>query len=134
MRNFMNKQEEFKANIIKSCVEGKMTVKAAAMRLKLSERHVKSLKKKYREEGACSILHGNCGRQPKHTISVETRQEHLIMAGGFSLNNVIFKVNNCYLNPKTKVTVLISKKIGVTVQMIIAQFVFANCFKSERIA
>lgn len=77
MRNFMNKQEEFKANIIKSCVEGKMTVKAAALRLKLSERHVKSLKKKYREEGACSILHGNCGRQPKHTISVETRQEIL---------------------------------------------------------
>jgi transposase len=55
MRNFMNKQEELKANIIKSCVEGKMTVKAAALRLKLSERHVKSLKKKYREEGACRI-------------------------------------------------------------------------------
>lgn len=77
MRSFMNKQEELKVTVIGACVEGKMTVKAAAKRLKLSERHVKTLKKKYREEGATSLLHGNCGRQPKHTMSPKIKQRIL---------------------------------------------------------
>jgi len=77
MRYLMNKKEEQKALIIRSCVEGEMSVKSAAMRLKLSERQVKNLKMKYRKEGYSSILHGNCGRQPKHTISAEVRQNIL---------------------------------------------------------
>ena len=35
----MNKQEQLKENVIKCCVEGKMTVKQAANRLWLSEGH-----------------------------------------------------------------------------------------------
>jgi transposase len=80
--------------------------------------------------------------------------------GCFSLNNYIFKINNCDIPSKTAVDVLISKKKGVTavmgdkaysvtpildknkkqvnstesVNMIIAQFVFANLLKSERVA
>ncbi len=84
----MNKKEELKANVIRSCVEGKMTVKSAALRLKISERHVKTLKKKFREEGAFSILHGNCGRQPKHTISIEIKQKILEIRALQTFNTV----------------------------------------------
>ena len=51
-----------------------MTVRAAADRLHLSERQVKNLKARYKKIGAISILHGNCGRQPKHTLAPEKQQ------------------------------------------------------------
>lgn len=73
----MNAKEELKTQVIELCVKGKMTVKAAAERLKLSERQVKNLKARYKKEGVCSMRHGNCGRQPKVTLSPETRQKIL---------------------------------------------------------
>jgi transposase len=71
----MNRDEKKKAHYIGMCVKGKMTVKDAAHRLKLSERQVKNLKRRYREFGAKSMLHGNCGRQPKHSISPKIEQK-----------------------------------------------------------
>ncbi|MCL1965714.1 MAG: hypothetical protein FWF66_02355 [Candidatus Bathyarchaeota archaeon] len=71
----MNEKEKLKALVIQMCCEGKMTVKEGAMRLKLSERQVKNLKRRVKEFGIESILHRNCGRQPTRTLLPEIQQE-----------------------------------------------------------
>ena len=68
MRTFMNNKEELKKAVIESCINGTMTIKVAANRLNFSERYVKKLKARYKKCGASSMIHGNCGRQPKNTI------------------------------------------------------------------
>jgi transposase len=73
----MNTREELKSHVISMCVAGKMTVKAGAERLNLSERQVKNLKARYKRIGASSIMHGNCGRQPARALSPETKQRVL---------------------------------------------------------
>ena len=73
----MNKKEELKAHIIKCCVEGNMTVKQAANRLGFSERYIKKLKARYKKYGVSSMLHGNCGRQPKRTLDIALKQKIL---------------------------------------------------------
>lgn len=73
----MNKKEELKAHIIKCCVDGNMTVKQAANRLGFSERYVKKLKARYKKYGVSSMLHGNCGRQPKRTLDIALKQKIL---------------------------------------------------------
>ena len=69
----MNDKENLKVAVIESCVNGTMTVKVAANRLNFSERYIKKLKARYKKLGASSMIHGNCGRQPKHTINAETK-------------------------------------------------------------
>lgn len=73
----MNKKEELKAHIIKCCVDGNMTVKQAANRLGFSERYIKKLKARYKKYGVSSMLHGNCGRQPKRTLDIALKQKIL---------------------------------------------------------
>ncbi len=65
----MNEKEKLKKAVIESCINGTMTIKVAANRLDFSERYIKKLKARYKKIGASSIIHGNCGKQPKHTIS-----------------------------------------------------------------
>ena len=43
MRIEMNKDENLKAAVIESCINGTMTVKVAAERLNFSERYVKKI-------------------------------------------------------------------------------------------
>ena len=62
----MNKKENLKASVIECCINVTMTIKVAADRLGFSERYVKKLKARYKKLGASSMLHGNCGKQPKH--------------------------------------------------------------------
>ena len=45
----MNKDENLKAAVIESCINGTMTVKVAAERLNFSERYVKKLKARYKK-------------------------------------------------------------------------------------
>lgn len=71
----MNNKEELKKAVIESCIDGTMTVKVAAERLDFSERYVKELKARYKKSGASSMMHGNCGKQPKHTISAEIKSK-----------------------------------------------------------
>ena len=75
MRTEMNKDENLKAAVIESCINGTMTVKVAADRLNFSERYVKKLKARYKKYGASSMMHGNCGKQPKHTINADIKSE-----------------------------------------------------------
>lgn len=75
MRIEMNKDENLKAAVIESCINGTMTVKVAAERLNFSERYVKKLKARYKKYGASSMMHGNCGKQSKHTISADIKSK-----------------------------------------------------------
>ena len=75
MRTFMNDNENLKIAVIESCVNGTMTVKVAAKRLNFSERYIKELKARYKKLGASSMMHGNCGKQPKHTINAEIKSK-----------------------------------------------------------
>ena len=69
----MNKKENLKASVIECCINGTMTIKVAADRLGFSERYVKKLKARYKRLGVSSMLHGNCGKQPKHTIDAQIK-------------------------------------------------------------
>lgn len=71
----MNDKENLKVAVIESCVNGTMTIKVAADRLKFSERYVKELKARYKKFGASSMIHGNCGKQPKHTIDANIKSK-----------------------------------------------------------
>ena len=71
----MNKDENLKAAVIESCINGTMTVKVAAERLNFSERYVKKLKARYKKHGVSSMILGNCGKQPKHTISADIKSK-----------------------------------------------------------
>ena len=73
----MNSRESLKAHVVTCMLAGKMTVKEGSERLGLSERQVKRLKKRGKENGVTSILHRNCGRQPKHPLQPETKQKIL---------------------------------------------------------
>jgi transposase len=85
----MNKKEEFKLHIMKCVVAGKMTIKEAAERLKLSIRQVKRLKEKLKK-GVSSLLHGNCGRQPKRTLSPKLKEKILKIKAMPEYENVNF--------------------------------------------
>ena len=69
----MNNKEQLKKAVIECCINGTMTVKVAAVRLNFSERYVKKLKARYKKIGASSMMHGNCGKQPKHTIDANLK-------------------------------------------------------------
>lgn len=75
MRKFMNDKEELKKAVIECCINGTMTIKVAADRLNFSERYVKKLKARYKKNGASSMMHGNCGKQPKHTIDANIKSK-----------------------------------------------------------
>jgi len=73
----MNKKEEFKTYVINCCISGTLTVKQAAKKLCLSERYVKKLKRSFRDNERNTLLHGNCGRQPKVTIDSNIKSKIL---------------------------------------------------------
>ena len=73
----MNTREELKAHVAACMLEGKLTIKEGAERLRLSERQVKRLKRRVKENGVTSVMHRNCGRQPKHTTKPEIKQRIL---------------------------------------------------------
>ena len=86
----MNSREELKAHVVACMLEGKMTVKEGSERLSLSERQVKRLKKRGKENGVTSMLHRNCGRQPRHTLSPEIKQRILEIKGKAEYEKVNF--------------------------------------------
>ena len=63
--------------IIQSVIDKKRTQKEAAIALKLSERQIRKIIKKYKEEGLDSIKHGNKNNKPVHAFS-ETFKDNII--------------------------------------------------------
>ena len=63
--------------IIQSVIDKKRTQKEAAIALNLSERQIRKIIKKYKEDGLDSIKHGNKNNKPVHAFS-ETFKDNII--------------------------------------------------------
>jgi transposase len=66
--------------VLQRAVDGQLTIQEAALVLGLSQRHVKRLKKKFLQDGAAGLAHGNRGRKPAHTIPYDVREKILQLA------------------------------------------------------
>mgnify|MGYP002623813549 CR=1 FL=1 len=60
--------QKHKKHWIDKAVKGLCTNRQCAMELNLCVGHIKVLKRRYKEEGDSVFIHGNTGRQPKHTM------------------------------------------------------------------
>jgi transposase len=74
----MSKTELGKPTVIQEAVDGARAVKEAARRLHLSERRIKPLKKRFREQGEAAVIHGNAGKHPANYSDEHLR--HRIIA------------------------------------------------------
>ena len=73
----LNMKEKTIYEIIKRLVDTNGNKKRAAIRLGCTERYVNKLIIKYKTEGKAGFIHKNSGRQPKATISKETKDKIL---------------------------------------------------------
>lgn len=60
--------QKFRKRWIDKAVKGLCTNRQCAMELNLCIGHIKALKRRYKNEGDSVFIHGNTGRQPKHTM------------------------------------------------------------------
>ncbi|MDR1256465.1 MAG: helix-turn-helix domain-containing protein [Spirochaetaceae bacterium] len=59
----MSAGELGKLTLIKGAIDVAYTVRETAKRLRLSERHIKRLKRRVREEGEVAVIHGDSGKR-----------------------------------------------------------------------
>ena len=71
----MSKEALGKLALIEGAVEGRYTVKEIALRLGLSERRIKQLKKRFREQGESVVIHGNSCRHPANYTDENLREK-----------------------------------------------------------
>jgi transposase len=75
MKYIMSKESLGKLALLQGAVEGRYTVKEVSIRLKLSERRVKQLKKAFREKGEAAVIHGNSGRHPANSTDAKLKDK-----------------------------------------------------------
>jgi len=66
----MSNKEVNRISIMEKLIKREVKQKKAAQALNLSIRQIKRLKKKYKKEGAVSLIHRNRGREPNNKISI----------------------------------------------------------------
>ena len=71
----MSKEQLGKLALIQGAVEGRYTVNEVALRLNLSHRRIKQLKKAFREQGETAVIHGNSGRHPANFTEEKLREK-----------------------------------------------------------
>jgi transposase len=71
----MSDRELGRLRLIKECIDGKSTVRSVALKLRITERRVKQLKKAYRERGNGVFVHGNLGRHPANYKNEDLRKK-----------------------------------------------------------
>ena len=71
----MSKEALGKLALIQGAVEGRYTVSEVALRLNLSHRRVKQMKKDFREQGETAAIHGNSGRHPSNYTDEKLRDK-----------------------------------------------------------
>jgi transposase len=64
MKYTMSAEALGKLALIKEAIDGAYPVREVAKRLRLSERHIKRLKRWVSEEGEGAVIHGNAGNHP----------------------------------------------------------------------
>lgn len=67
----MTTEERLRLTVIEELTEGKINVSAAAMKLSLSTRQIKRLKKKFKKYGHDSLIHGLRGRTGSRKTNIE---------------------------------------------------------------
>jgi len=90
MKYIMSKETLGKVALIQSATEGRYTVKEVSLRLGLSERRVKQLKKAYREQGESAVIHGNSGRHPANYTDDKLREKIITLKKSDSYNETNF--------------------------------------------
>jgi hypothetical protein len=65
--------ETIRYGVIEALLEKRMRNKEAALALGLSIRQAQRIKKKVKRQGTVGIFHGNKGRLPSHSFSLEIR-------------------------------------------------------------
>lgn len=89
---------------IEKAVKGLCTNRQCAMELNLCIGHIKALKRRYKTEGDSVFIHGNKGRQPKHTMPdsdlkrIIAIKESINQSGKRIFNNVNFTAFTRILN------------------------------------
>lgn len=86
----MTDKELKKLHVINCALECKITVAEAANALGLSERRIKQLKKEVKEHGVESIIHGNRGRKPSHSIDEKIVQKILELKNSYKYQEANF--------------------------------------------
>ena len=93
----MTDEELKKLHVITCALEQKITVSEATNALGLSERRVKQLKKEVKENGAESIIHGNRGRKPVHSIDDKLTQKIIELKNSYKYQEANFCTFKNYL-------------------------------------
>jgi transposase len=86
----MKADELKKLHVINCALDGILTVSEAAIALGLTERRVKQLKKEVKEHGVESIVHGNRGRKPAHTIDQQLVQRIIDLKNSYRYQEANF--------------------------------------------
>lgn len=76
----LSQREQARAQVLMLVAEGRCTTGEAAALLGLSERHVRRLKRGFRERGPVVLAHGNRGRRPAQALPEELRAEVVRLA------------------------------------------------------
>ena len=62
-------------HLLRIVLEGRLSLREASDRMKISYRHAKRLKGVVARDGPRGLVHGNTGRRPANAISIELRQK-----------------------------------------------------------
>ena len=93
----LSHKELQRVSVISACIKGDMACASAAELLSLSVRHIKRLKKRWREAGAAALAHANRGRPSPRRLPERIRQTVLRLArtkyAGFNDHHLAEKLN-----------------------------------------
>lgn len=76
----LSRSELNRVLVVQRLVEGRLTIQEAAMVLGMSERHIKRLKAKFKDQGPEALAHGNRGRSPVHAVPEDLRRRVVELA------------------------------------------------------
>lgn len=101
----MSKKMIKESHVLRNYTEGRLSRKAAAEALGLSERQITRKARKLKENGEASLVHGNTGRKPSSTLSEDRKQ--LIV--GLKQNPIYTKANISHFHE------ILEKQHGITI-------------------
>jgi len=76
----LNASEQRRVVVLNQLESGALVTREAGQLLGLSERQVRRMRSRYREQGAVALVHGNRGRPAHNAVSEETEQRVLELA------------------------------------------------------
>jgi transposase len=76
----LNDRDQTRLLVLNAVVAGQSTIREAAISLEMSERQVRRVLVRYREDGAAALAHGNRGRRPQHATSREVGERVVALA------------------------------------------------------